>query len=95
MSAAKNPPTKSPVTDTQRDALDGAAIREHCKQLRLPTVAAQCDALAQEAVRARHSHLRFLDALLSAELEERERTTPTPKASQRWSAASKRRICRA
>ena len=68
-------PAKSPITAPQRDALDGAAIREHCKQLRLPTVAAQCDALAQEAVRARHSHLRFLDALLSAELEERERTT--------------------
>jgi DNA replication protein DnaC len=75
MSPAKNPPAKSTVTDTQRDALDGAAIREHCKQLRLPTVAAQCDALAQEAVRTRQSHLRFLDALLSVELEERERTT--------------------
>jgi DNA replication protein DnaC len=75
MSPAKSPPAKSPVTAPQRDALDGAAIREHCKQLRLPTVAAQCDAFAQEAVRARQSHLRFLDALLWAELEERERTT--------------------
>jgi DNA replication protein DnaC len=58
-----------------KDALDGAAIREHCKLLRLPTVAAQCEALAEEAVQARQSHLRFLDALLCAELEERERTT--------------------
>lgn len=57
------------------DALEGAAIREHCRLLRLPTVAAQCESLAQEAVRTRQSHLRYLDALLCAELEERERST--------------------
>src|SRR5438270_13465912 len=58
-----------------RDALDGATIREHCRLLRLPTVAAQCDPLSQEAVRTRQSHLRYLEALLAAEREERERTT--------------------
>jgi DNA replication protein DnaC len=57
------------------DVLEGAAIREHCRLLRLPTVAAQCESLAQEAVRTRQSHLRYLDALLCAELEERERST--------------------
>lgn len=56
-------------------ALEIATIREHCKLLRLPTVAGQCEKLAEEAVRERYSHLRFLDALLAAELEERERTT--------------------
>ena len=61
--------------DADADALDGATIREHCRLLRLPTVAAQCEPLAQEAVRTRQSHLRYLDALLSAEREERERTT--------------------
>lgn len=55
-------------------ALEGAAIRELCKALRLPTVAAHCEGVAHEAVRERHSHLRFLDALLRAELEERERS---------------------
>lgn len=55
--------------------LDAATIREHCRILRLPTIATQCDALAQEAIRTRQSHLRYLDALLAAEREERERTT--------------------
>jgi DNA replication protein DnaC len=55
--------------------LEIATVREACRQLRLPTVAGQCERLAEEAVRHKHSHLRFLDALLSAELEERERTT--------------------
>ena len=57
------------------NALDEATIREHCRVLRLPTIATQCDALAQEAIRTRQSHLRYLDALLAAEREERERTT--------------------
>ena len=61
--------------NSSSDALDEATIREHCRLLRLPTVAAQCDALAHEAVRTRQSHLRYLEALLSAEREERERTT--------------------
>ena len=61
--------------NSSSDALDEAMIREHCRLLRLPTVATQCDALAQEAVRTRQSHLRYLEALLSAEREERERTT--------------------
>ena len=39
-------------------ALDEATIREHCRILRLPTVSVQCDALAQEAIRTRQSHLR-------------------------------------
>lgn len=54
-------------------ALDAATIREHCKLLRLPTVGAQCEKLADEAVKERQSPLRYLDALLTAELEERER----------------------
>jgi DNA replication protein DnaC len=55
-------------------ALEVAAIREHCKPLRLPTLAAACESVAAEAVRERHTHLRFLDALLCVELEERERS---------------------
>jgi DNA replication protein DnaC len=55
-------------------ALDVATIREHCKRLHLPTVSSQCERMAEEAVRERQSHLRYLDALLVSELEERERS---------------------
>jgi DNA replication protein DnaC len=51
--------------------LEIAVIAAHCKPLRLPTIAASCEHLAQEAIRERHTHLQFLDALLEAELEER------------------------
>ena len=51
--------------------LEVAVIREHCKPLRLPTVAHSCERLAEEAIRERHTHLHFLDALLEAELDER------------------------
>jgi DNA replication protein DnaC len=54
--------------------LDVATIRENCKLLRLPTVGSQCQKLAEDAVRERQTHLRYLDALLAAELEERERS---------------------
>ena len=53
------------------EALEVAIVREHCKPLRLPTIAASCERLSAEAIRERHTHLRFLDALLEAELEER------------------------
>ena len=39
-------------------SLEVATIREHCKPLRLPTVAEGCERLAQEAIRQRHTHLR-------------------------------------
>ena len=52
-----------------------ATIQEHCRGLRLPTVAAQSERLAQEAERANQSHLNYLAELLGAEMEERERHT--------------------
>jgi DNA replication protein DnaC len=54
-------------------SLTVATIQEHCRGLRLPTVAAQSERLAQEAARANQSHLNYLAELLGAELEERER----------------------
>jgi DNA replication protein DnaC len=54
-------------------ALEQATIQQHCKLLRMPTVAAQCVRLAEQAVRERRTHLGYLEALLTAELEERER----------------------
>ena len=56
----------------QTTALEAATIGQQCKVLHLPTVAAQCAQLAEQAVRERRSHLSFLEALLQAELEERE-----------------------
>jgi len=56
-------------------ALQEATVQQQCKQLRLPAVAAQCVRLAEQAVRERQTHLRYLEALLASELEERERNT--------------------
>jgi DNA replication protein DnaC len=59
--------TEAAVLETET-----AAIRQQCKLLHLPTVAAQSAQLAEQAVRERRTHLGFLEALLQAELEERE-----------------------
>src|SRR5271167_1708919 len=56
----------------QTAVLEAATIGQQCKTLHLPTVAAQCTQLAEQAVRERRTHLGFLEALLQAELEERE-----------------------
>src|SRR6185437_11891053 len=53
-------------------ALEAATIRQQCKVLRMPTIAAQCAQLAEQAVRERRTHLGYLEALLQAELEDRE-----------------------
>lgn len=52
-------------------------VRQQCKALALPTIASQCGRLATQAERERHSYLGYLDALLAAELEERERSAIT------------------
>src|SRR6202453_1066719 len=52
--------------------LQAAAIRELCKPLRLPTIAAQAVRLAEQEAKEKQSPLSFLEALLSAEVEERE-----------------------
>lgn len=48
-----------------------ASIRQACRQIRIPTVAAKAVRLAEEAVRADQGHLAYLDALLEAELADR------------------------
>jgi len=55
--------------------LDHAAIHQQCRSLRLPAVAEQCGPLADAATKQRQTYLRYLEALLAAELEERERNT--------------------
>ena len=56
----------------QTAVLEAATIQQQCKLLHLPTVAGQCAQLAEQAVRERRTHLGFLEALLQAELEDRE-----------------------
>jgi hypothetical protein len=55
--------------------LQDAVIRQQCKALRVPTIGAQFGTLAEQAVRENRTHLGYLEALLSAESEERERNT--------------------
>ena len=59
----------------QTATLAEAVIKAHCKQLHLPAIAGQCARLAEQAEREHHSYLGYLDVLLQAELEERERNT--------------------
>lgn len=68
--------------------IDHAAIRQHCRHLRLPTVAAQFDKLAQEALKERQTHVSYLASLLGAEVDRI--------ASGGWSNAEcMRRTCHA
>jgi DNA replication protein DnaC len=69
MSAAATEPRTPAAT------LAETVIKEHCKQLHLPAIAGQCARLAEQAEREHQSYLAYLDALLQAELEERERNT--------------------
>jgi DNA replication protein DnaC len=52
--------------------LQEQSIRQHCKMLRMPTIGGQFARLAEAASRAGQSHVGYLDALLTAEMEERE-----------------------
>jgi DNA replication protein DnaC len=52
--------------------LQQQAIQQYCKQLRVPTMGAQFRRLAESAASKQQSHLDYLEALLSAEMEERE-----------------------
>jgi DNA replication protein DnaC len=55
--------------------LQTRTIQQACKSLRLPGIGSQFEPLAVQAERERQSYLGYLDALLSVELEERERHT--------------------
>lgn len=58
----------SPTMELQR-----STIREYARQLRLPALGSQFVKLAEEAVKQKLGHVAYLEALLSVELEERER----------------------
>lgn len=50
-----------------------AAIRQYAKQLQLRTIGGQFTEVAEQAIRQKQSHLSYLEALLGAEVEERDR----------------------
>jgi hypothetical protein len=62
------------------DSLEQASIRQYCKAVRVPAIAANFVTMAEEAVRDNHSHVRYLEALLALECEERDRHDSEPAA---------------
>ncbi len=58
-------------------SLQESAIKQHCRYLRLPTIAGQCVRVGDQAEREHQGYLGYLDALLVAELEDREQKTVT------------------
>ena len=59
--------------NTSTTTIEVAAIKQFCNRLHLPTVASQCARMAEQAVKEKRGHLAYLDVLLEAEVEERER----------------------
>lgn len=55
------------------DNLQHASVRQYCKAVRVPTIAANFIPLAGQAVKENHSHIHYLEALLAMESEERDR----------------------
>ena len=58
---------------SQTEALEHASVQQYCKAVRVPTIAANFLPLAEQAVKENHSHIRYLEALLAMESEERDR----------------------
>lgn len=58
-------------------ALQESVVKQHCKMLALPTIGGQCARLAEQAEREHQPYLGYLDALLQAEVDERERNAVT------------------
>jgi DNA replication protein DnaC len=59
-----------------------ATIRQYAKQLYLKTVGMQFAELAEEAIQQKRSHLSYLEALLGAEVEERDRNAVARRISE-------------
>lgn len=58
---------------SQTEALEHASVRQYCKAVRVPTIAANFLPLAEQAAKENQSHVRYLEALLAMESEERDR----------------------
>lgn len=57
----------------QTESLEHASVRQYCKVVRVPVIGAHFLTLAEQAVKENHSHIRYLEALLAMECEERDR----------------------
>ena len=64
-----------PTMSNQIAELQDATIKAQCKMLRMPMIASQFRTLAEQAIREKKKHLGYLESLLTAEVEERERNT--------------------
>lgn len=60
---------------SETGALQEAAVKQQCKFLRIPAVASHFSRLSEQAIRERQTYTGYLEALLAAEIEERERNT--------------------
>ena len=59
----------SPATQ----ALEHASVKQYCKALRMPVIAANFVRLFEQALKEQRSHIGYLEALLAMEAEERDR----------------------
>lgn len=57
----------------QTAALEQASVRQYCRAVRTPAIAANFLAMAGQAVKENRSHVHYLEALLALECEERDR----------------------
>ena len=55
------------------ESLEHASVRQYCKAVRVPVIAAKFLTLAEQAVKENHSHVHYSEALLAMESEERDR----------------------
>ena len=54
------------------EELEQASVRQYCKAVRTPAIAMNFVSIAEQAVKENHSHIRYLEALLAMECEERD-----------------------
>jgi DNA replication protein DnaC len=57
----------------QTESLEHASVRQYCKAVRVPAIGANFVSLAEQAVKENQTHIRYLEALLQVESEERDR----------------------
>ena len=58
---------------SQNESLEHASVRQYCKAVRTPAIAANFVSLAEQAVKENRTHIGYLEALLALECEERDR----------------------
>src|SRR6202051_527289 len=76
-------------------SMEAASIAQRCQTLRLGAIGAQFASLAEEARQQNHSHLHYLEALLQAEVEERERRSIELRVSEWPQVFTNARLCKA